>query len=102
MTNQPTEDGYPDSPPEDLVPDEPDVSLGDADREQSDEGRADVEERGGIDERGATDDSEDEDRLGDSPDADQLAAAEYSNGGSRSEDQANFDDNSAAWSRDRP
>lgn len=101
MANEPTEDGYPDSAPEDLVPDEPDVSYDDAEREERDEGRAPREERGGVTERGATDDGEDEDRLGDSPDADQLAAAEYSNGGSRPEDEANFGDNAAAWSRER-
>ena len=103
MATTPTDDGYPDSAPEDLVPIEPPIGLDDAEREEEEEGRADREERGvrGRDERGETAGSQDEDRLADSPDADQLAAAEINSGGSRPEDAANFDDNAAAWSRER-
>ena len=103
MTTTPADDGYPDSAPEDLVPVEPPVGLDDAEREEEEEGRAGREERGvrSRDERGETADTPDEDRLADSPDADQLAAAELGGAGSRPEDAANFDDNAAAWSRER-
>ena len=103
MATTPSNDGYPDSAPEDLVPVEPPIGLDDAELEAEEEGRADREERGASsrDERGATDDTQDEDRLADSPDVDQLAAAELGTGGARPEDAANFDDNAAEWSRER-
>ena len=103
MANQPTEDGYPDSAPEDLVPVEPPIGLDDAELEEEEEGRAGREERGvrARDGRGAVDDEQDADRLADSPDVDQLAATELGNGGSRPVDAANFGDNAAAWSRER-
>jgi hypothetical protein len=88
-------EGYPDSPADELTPMEPPISLERGDRE--------LEEEGEVTPRGAapTDDTPDEDRLADSPDADQLASVEMGQGGSRREDAPNFEDNAAEWSRQR-
>lgn len=93
-----TEDGYPDSPEADLDPGPDEVeSLDEADREAGDEHRHLPEGRrpeGSI---------EDEDRRGDAHDADEVAdsqAREHLLGG-RGSDTANFNDNSADWSRSR-
>ncbi len=86
--------GYPDSPPDELTPEEAPESLEDADRELADEGE--------VSAPGAAPDLGDrEDAFNDAPDADQLAAVEVGNQGSRPEDAANFEDNAAEWSRER-
>ncbi len=87
-------EGYPDSPPEETAPPAPAESLEEADRELEDEGE--------VAPQGAQPDLGDrEDAFNDAPDADQLAAAEVGNQGSRPEDSANFEDNAAEWSRQR-
>jgi hypothetical protein len=87
-------EGYPDSPPEETTPPEPPESLEEADRELEDEGE--------VSPRGAQPDLGDrEEAFNDAPDADQLAALEVGNQGSRPEDAANFEDNAAEWSRER-
>ncbi len=87
-------EGYPDSPTDELTPEQPAVSLDSADRERGDEGEVGPE-------GAAPDPGDREDALGDSPDADQLAALEVGDQGSRPEDAANFQDNAADWSRER-
>jgi hypothetical protein len=88
-------EGYPDSPPDELTPEEEPEPLEDADRELAGEGE--------VSPPGAAPDLGDrEDAFNDAPDADQLAAAEVGNQGSRPEDAANFEDNAAEWSRERP
>lgn len=92
------QDGYPDSPAEDLDPG-PDTleSLSDADRDVAGEHRHEPEGRrpeGSI---------EDEDARGDAHDADDVAnttATPHVLGGGRG-DAANFNDNEAEWSRER-
>jgi hypothetical protein len=87
-------DGYPDSPADELTPEQPELSLESADRELADEGE--------VGPPGAPPDTGDrEEAFGDSPDADQLAALEVGDQGSRPEDAANFEDSAAEWSRDR-
>jgi hypothetical protein len=88
-------EGYPDSPEDELTPLEPPISLELGDRE--------LEEEGEVSPRGAApaEDSPSEDQLADSPDADQLAAAELGSGGSRPGDAPNFEDNAAEWSREK-
>jgi hypothetical protein len=87
-------EGYPDSPPDELTPEQAELSLESADRELRDEGE--------VAPPGAAPDPGDrEEALGDAPDADQLAALEVGDQGSRPEDAANFEDNSADWSRER-
>lgn len=86
--------GYPDSPPEELTPEQPPLSLEDADREVREEGE--VTPPGQAPEPGDR-----EEAFGDSLDADQLAAIEVGGQGSRPEDAANFEDNAAEWSRER-
>ncbi|MDQ2960309.1 MAG: hypothetical protein M3R48_04575 [Candidatus Dormibacteraeota bacterium] len=95
MAEQDIPEGYPDSAPEDLEPDAPALTLEEAERE--------VEAEHEVSPDGAPppDSTEREDRFGDSPDVDQLAAQELGNGGSRPEDAANFADNAAEWSRER-
>jgi hypothetical protein len=52
---------------------------------------------------GAAPDPGDRDEtFNDVHDADQLAAVEIGNSGSRPEDAANFEDNAAEWSREKP
>jgi hypothetical protein len=93
------EDGYPDSPPEDLDPG-PDQfeSLDDADRELGEEHRFEPEGRrpeGSL---------EDEDQRLDAHDADDLANSQWTPqilGGKPRVDEPNFNDNEADWSRDR-
>ncbi|MGH7721867.1 MAG: hypothetical protein ACRENL_03385 [Candidatus Dormibacteria bacterium] len=87
-------EGYPDSPSEETTPAEPAISLESADRESEEEGE--VSPAGAAPEAGDR-----EDAFADSPDADQLAAAELTGPGSRPEDAANFEDNAADWSRRR-
>jgi hypothetical protein len=87
-------EGYPDSPADELTPEQPPISLESADRELRDEGE--------VAPPGAAPDPGDrEEALADSPDADQLAALEVGDHGSRPEDAANFEDNAAEWSRER-
>jgi hypothetical protein len=87
-------EGYPDSPRDETTPEQPLVSLDSADRELEDEGEVRPE-------GAAPDPGDREDAFNDAPDADQLAAAEVGNQGSQPEDAANFEDNAAAWSRER-
>jgi hypothetical protein len=94
VTDNKVFDGYPDSPPEETMPTQPELSLEEADRE--------LEEEAEVSPRGAAPDLGDrEDAFSDAPDADQLAAVEVGDQGSRPEDAANFEDNSAEWSRER-
>jgi hypothetical protein len=87
-------EGYPDSPADELTPEEPLLSLESADRELRDEGE--------VAPSGAAPDPGDRaEALGDAPDADQLAALEVGDQGSHPEDAANFEDNAAEWSRER-
>ena len=95
MAEKDVPEGYPDSPADDTTPDQPPVSLETADREAE---REDEVSPAGAAPSG---DTADEDRFADSPDADQLAAIELGNAGSRPEDAANFEDNAAEWSRER-
>ena len=88
------EEGYPDSPPEELTPAQPEVSLDSADLELRDEGM--VSPPGAAPER-----DDREEPFGDAPDVDQLAALEVGDQGSQPEDAANFEDNLAEWSRER-
>ena len=87
-------DGYPDSPREETTPVEPPESLEEADRELESEGE-------GSPAGAAPDPGDREEAFNDAPDADQLAALEVGNQGSRPEDAANFEDNAAEWSRER-
>ncbi len=92
MAQDDAPEGYPDSPPEELTPVQPELSLDAADR--------DLAEEGEVTAPGAPPAAADlEDTLADSPDVDQLAAAELGDRGSRPEDAANFEDNAAEWSR---
>ena len=95
MSTDDVPEGYPDSSVDDLTPEGPALSLEDAEREIEDESTVTP------DGQEPPDSVSREDRFGDSPDADQLAAAELGNAGSRPEDAANFADNSAEWSRER-
>ncbi len=95
MSQDDVPEGYPDSPREELRPQQPPVSLDLADRGIAGEGE--------VTPAGAPPPADDlEDALADSPDADQLAAAELGDQGSRPQDAANFEDNAAEWSRERP
>ncbi len=95
MSQDDEPEGYPDSPREELRPQQPPVSLELADRGIAGEGE--------VLPGGAQPPPDDlEDALADAPDVDQLAAAELGDHGSRPEDAANFEDNAAEWSRDRP
>lgn len=88
-------EGYPDSPREETTPEQPPVSLDSADRE--------IEDEGEVRPQGAAPDPGDRgDAFNDAHDADQLAAAEVGSHGSQPEDAANFEDNAAEWSRERP
>jgi hypothetical protein len=94
MTENSVPEGYPDSPPEELTPEQPPLPLDVADHER--------EEEGEVTPSGAAPDPGDrEEAFSDSPDADQLAAIELGDQGSRPEDAANFEDNAAEWSRER-
>ncbi|MDQ6855963.1 MAG: hypothetical protein M3Z57_02665 [Candidatus Dormibacteraeota bacterium] len=94
MAERDIPEGYPDSAREDTTPPGPVESLEDADRE--------LESEGEVSPQGAQPDLGDsEDAFSDAPDADQLAALEVGNQGSRPEDAANFEDNAAEWSRER-
>lgn len=95
MADDDIPEGYPDSPPEELTPQQPPVSLDRADRDIALEGEV-------VTPPGAPPAPEDlEDAFADAPDVDQLAAAELGDHGSRPEDAANFEDNAAEWSRER-
>lgn len=87
-------EGYPDSPPEELTTEQPELSLESADREIGDEGE--VSPPGAAPEPGDR-----EEEFANAPDVDQLAALEVGDQGSRPEDAANFEDNAAEWSRQR-
>jgi hypothetical protein len=94
MTDNGVSEGYPDSPREELIPEQPPLPLDVADHELAAEGE--------VTPPGAAPDPGDrEEAFGDSPDADQLAAIEIGDQGSRPEDAANFEDNAAEWSRER-
>lgn len=95
MTQDDVPDGYPDSPADELEPEQPPLSLEEGDRELRDENE--VSAPGAAPDRGDR-----EEELADAPDADQLAALEVGDQGSRPEDAANFEDNAAEWSRERP
>src|ERR1700737_560405 len=93
------DEGYPDSPAEDLDPG-PDVigSLDEADREMSSEHRHELPGR-----RPEGSPEEEDQRL-DAHDADDLANTQWTPhvmGGASPVDQPNFNDNEANWSRDR-
>jgi hypothetical protein len=95
VANTDIPEGYPDSPPDETTPSEPPISLESADRALEDEGE--------VSPKGAAPDPGDRDEtLNDVHDADQLAAVEIGNSGSRPEDAANFEDNAAEWSREKP
>ncbi len=94
MAEDDVTEGYPDSRREELTPLQPELSLEVADRALAGEGE--------VAAPGAAPPSDDlEDAFADSPDVDQLAAAELGDRGSRPEDSANFEDNTAEWSRER-
>jgi hypothetical protein len=94
MAQSEAPEGYPDSPPDETAPPGPPLPLEAADRELAEEGE--IEAIGPP-----PGDDVLEDRLADAPDADQLAAIELGDGGSRPEDAPNFEDNLAEWSRER-
>lgn len=94
MADDPTEDGYPDSPADELTPEEPAVSLEEADRVIA------QEDQPGPPGAGPAED-EPGDELFDAPDVDQLAAIEMGSRGSHPVDAPNFEDNEAEWSKDR-
>lgn len=98
MTDQ-YDEGYPESAAEDLDPGDDVVeSLDDADRELS---AAHTVEPEGRRPEGAV---QDEDRLEDAHDADEVDDAEsreHIQGGSGPVDRSNFNDNTADWSRSR-
>lgn len=87
------EDGYPDSPPEDLRNITPDVTAESADRV--------LEEEGMVTPTGEEPDGDPnrEDAFFDAHDADELGAAEVQGSGRPVTDEANYGDNAAEWSR---
>ncbi len=94
MANSDIPEGYPDSPADETTPSQPPLPLEAADRE--------LEEEGEVTPQGSAPDLGDrEDAFNDAPDADQLAAIEVGNQGSRPGDAPNFADNAAEWSRER-
>lgn len=95
MTGSDDLDGYPESPAEELCPEQPPTSLEEADRE--------LEAQDTVTPPGTPppDALQREDEFSDQPDADQLGANEYGAAGKRPGDAANFEDNTAEWSRAR-